>query len=156
MEYWKKIAASLGIRKDREEGAVTAEAAVVVPMLVLTLFATADFGRAFYAYLTLSNAALAGAQYVVLNEAQSGNTTKIAEAAKLEAQNIGAITVASSTFCQCPNGQSANCSASTCSGYGAPRTFIKVTTSQTFRTIFPYPFIPRTVPINRTAILRMK
>jgi Flp pilus assembly protein TadG len=48
-----------------EEGVQLAELAIVLPIFLLLFAATAEFGRFFYAYSTLSKASRAGARYLV-------------------------------------------------------------------------------------------
>jgi hypothetical protein len=48
-----------------EQGAQLAELAIVLPVLLILFAATAEFGRYFYEYTTLSKAARIGARYLV-------------------------------------------------------------------------------------------
>jgi len=48
----------------REEGASTIELAVIFPVLVLLFVGTAELGRLFYTYTTLSKATAVGARYL--------------------------------------------------------------------------------------------
>jgi Flp pilus assembly protein TadG len=50
----------------RQEGQSLVEAAVIVPILLLLLAAVVDFGRAFDAYIVLTNAAREGARFASL------------------------------------------------------------------------------------------
>ena len=52
-----------GKQKRRERGQSLVETAVVLPILLLLLAATVDFGRAFDAYIVLTNAAREGARF---------------------------------------------------------------------------------------------
>jgi len=47
-----------------EHGAVLAELAIVLPILILLVGVTAEFGRFFYTYSTLAKATRAGARYI--------------------------------------------------------------------------------------------
>ncbi len=53
----------LSIIPRSERGQSAVELAVALPVLVLILMGTLDFGRAFYAYINITNAAREGAQY---------------------------------------------------------------------------------------------
>jgi Flp pilus assembly protein TadG len=46
-----------------QRGLVTVELAIILPLIILIMLATAEFGRAFYQYTTLSKAVEAGARY---------------------------------------------------------------------------------------------
>lgn len=50
-------------RRSRERGQSLVETAIVVPVLLLLLAAVIDFGRAFDAYIVLTNAAREGARF---------------------------------------------------------------------------------------------
>lgn len=52
-----------GGRQSRERGQSLVETAVVFPVLLLLLAAVVDFGRAFDAYIVLTNAAREGARF---------------------------------------------------------------------------------------------
>jgi len=52
-----------GRQKRRERGQSLVETAVVLPILLLLLAAAVDFGRAFDAYIVLTNAAREGARF---------------------------------------------------------------------------------------------
>ena len=46
-----------------EQGQSLAEVALIVPLLLLLLVGVADFGRAFYSYIAITNAAREGARH---------------------------------------------------------------------------------------------
>ena len=50
-------------RRDRSRGESVVEFALVLPILLLLLAATIDFGRLFYLYVAVNNAAKEGALY---------------------------------------------------------------------------------------------
>ena len=56
-----------GDQRRRERGQSLVETAVVLPILLLLLAATVDFGRAFDAYIVLTNAAREGARFGAVN-----------------------------------------------------------------------------------------
>jgi Flp pilus assembly protein TadG len=56
-----------GKQERRERGQSLVETAVVLPILLLLLAATVDFGRAFDAYIVLTNAAREGARFGAVN-----------------------------------------------------------------------------------------
>ena len=139
-----------------DSGAALVEMAVIAPLLLLLCLGVGDFGRMLYRAITLSHAARAGAAYGAQSNAHTGDTAGIRLAAQQEAQNIGTITVTSSRICECTIGTAVSCTTASCAGYGAPRSYVRVTTSQTFSTVVPFPGIPSTVPLNRTAKVRVQ
>jgi len=54
-------------RKPRERGQSLVETAIIFPLLLLLLAAVVDFGRAFDAYIVLTNAAREGARWGSVN-----------------------------------------------------------------------------------------
>ena len=48
-------------RKEKGQGLV--ELAIILPLLLIILLGTIDFGRVFYAYVTITNASREGARY---------------------------------------------------------------------------------------------
>jgi len=69
-----------------ESGQELIEFALVVPLLMLILFGVLDLGRAFYASITIANAAREGARYAMF---YPGDTAGIRMATEREAQNSG-------------------------------------------------------------------
>ena len=143
-----------GTRSD--SGTSLVEMAIVLPLLALMVLGVADFGRILYHAITLSHAARAGAAYGAQGNGFAGSVAGIQEAAEAEAQNISPIVVTSERLCECTGGASVSCTTSTCGGYGPPRAFVEVTATQTFTTFVAYPGIPDSVPLSRTAKVRLQ
>jgi Flp pilus assembly protein TadG len=151
---WRRLAERTGIQARSARGSATVELAVVAPLLVLMAIGVADFGRVCYTAIVLSHAARAGAQYGAQTNGTTGDADGIQDAAEREAVNIGPIEVASQRICECPNSGVVACTTTICAGYGVPQVFVEVTTTTTFETLAPYPGIPTTVPLSRTAKVR--
>ena len=145
-----------GSRLRDETGAALIELAVLLPLLLLLVLGIGDFGRGLYWGITLTHAARAGAQYGAQSIAKSADSSGIQQAAQNEAQNIGTISVSSAVVCQCPGGSNVSCTSTTCAGYGAPQVSVLVTTSTTFNTVAPWPGVPRTTALSRTATVRLQ
>lgn len=73
-----------------ERGQTMTEFALVLPILVLLLFAVAQFGVAFHNYITITDAARAGARKgaVALQGGQKSGVTAATTGAKQSAQNL--------------------------------------------------------------------
>jgi Flp pilus assembly protein TadG len=72
----------------REDGSYTIELAIIFPILVLLFVGTAELGRLFYTYTTLSKATAVGARYLSTSRnAVNGTATEKANA-KQEAKNL--------------------------------------------------------------------
>jgi Flp pilus assembly protein TadG len=59
--------------KSRQRGLAASEFVIVLPVVLLLLFATAELGRAFYQYNTLTKAVRNGARYLA-EQATQGST----------------------------------------------------------------------------------
>jgi len=64
-------------QRRREGGTATMELAVALPLLLLTLMATAEFGRMLSQYDTLNKAVRDGARYLAANALAAGGTTGV-------------------------------------------------------------------------------
>src|SRR4051794_9059170 len=67
-------------RASRERGAALVELAVSLPLLLILLVGTLDFGRAFRATMVVTAAARAGALYGAQTLQKAGDTTGITSA----------------------------------------------------------------------------
>jgi Flp pilus assembly protein TadG len=110
----------------RDDGAAAVELALVLPILLLLIFGIIDFGRLYFAQITLTDAAREGARVLALEGASgSGYTTAQADAdAKTRVQD--AVTGVDSTV---------TVTTGTCTA-GQPVT-VKASTSFTFLTPLP-------------------
>ncbi len=88
----------------REDGASTIELAVIFPMLVLLFVGTAELGRLFYTYTTLSKATAVGARYLSTSRNAVNGTTTEKTNAKNEAKNLVVCGIKSTSSTAC-NGQ---------------------------------------------------
>ena len=85
----------------REDGSYTIELAIIFPILVLLFVGTAELGRLFYTYTTLSKATAVGARYLSTSRnAVNGTTTEKANA-KIEAKNLVVCGIKSTSATAC-------------------------------------------------------
>lgn len=147
-------------RRRSERGAALVELAVALPLLLVIMVGTIDFGRAFRTAMIVTNAARAGAQLGSQNSVNATNTTGMVAAANavLTANGLGASPApTASTLCQCATNSgvftnAANCS-DPCTG-GHLVVSVTVTATRTFSLIQPFPGIPSSVTITRSATAR--
>jgi Flp pilus assembly protein TadG len=153
-----------------DAGAAFVELAIALPVLVVLVVGTADFARAFYYAIELTNAARAGAQYGSYNSAQSTETALIKTAAQNAAANIGLtagdINVATACMCaaddpltttpllQAPPTTPA-CSSTCTAGVRHMQETVTVTATKAFTTISRFPGIPNSLTLTRTATMRV-
>ncbi len=162
-------------RGTRQSGQSLIEVSLLLPLLIVLLMGGVDLGRYAYIGILVGNAAHAGALYGAQSLVASADTVGIQAAADNDYQNNGqsvsGLTVTSSTSCGCDsNGTVATtytaCSTSTnsaittaiasCTGTTEHWVvMVSVTTSGTYNTLFPYPGIPSTGTVTRTATMRV-
>src|SRR6266550_6815276 len=129
-----------------EAGSAVVELAVVFPILALLALGVSEFGKMYYAAITVADAARAGAQYGAQSTLTSIDTASINQAVRNDAADVGTITVSSSRFCRCPDGTTPSCTG-TCTGFGGPEVFVRVSTSKTVSFLMNYPGLPSSVSI---------
>lgn len=136
----------------KKRGSIVVEFALAAPVLVLLFLGAADFARVFHAALIVSDAAHAGALYGAQSTTTAADTTGISNAATSAAQELPGMVVSSSESCKCPDGTTTVCSTGVCTG--TKQVYVNVTAHYGFQTLFPYPGIPHTIGLGRTAVLR--
>jgi Flp pilus assembly protein TadG len=144
-------------------GSALVELAIALPVLLLVFFGTVDFARVIYVGNALTNAARAGAQYgsVSKTNASASNIPAIkatAEAAFPTAQTITAIVSSPDCFCETDAAVAtmvACLPTPTCPGGQHVTIYVTVTTSATFSRVTPFPGIPATIALTRTARMRV-
>ena len=147
-------------RRRSEAGAALVELAVALPLLMLVLVGTIDFARVFYMAIELTNAARAGAQEGAHNTGFNQSASQAAAIAA--APNISSVSALASRLCQCADDAGSFFStspANTCTATSCPSGHlvisITVTASRTFTTIATFPGVPSTIPLSRSATLRV-
>ena len=139
------------INKNRAEaGSAFIELGLLFPVLLLLLLGAIDFARVYYASITLINAAEVGAQYGSRTVTASSDTSGMATAATNDASDLTGATATASQSCTC-SGTSQACNG-TCAG--TRHVWVTVNTSYTFSPLFPYPGIPSSIQMTRTASMR--
>ena len=138
-----------------ENGSSLVELAVVLPVLFLLLLGVADFGRAYYLGMEVSQAANSAALYA---SQDPSDAVGIANAAVADAQDVPGFTTSSVTVtsgCECSDGTLPilGCStAPTCSTNLV--NYVQVDTVATYRATFPYPGIPASIVLRGKARMR--
>jgi Flp pilus assembly protein TadG len=146
-------------------GAALVELAVALPLLIVVLLGTIDFGRVFRSAMIVTNAARAGALYGAQDVSLSGDTAGMIAAANAVLTANG-LTVGpaptATTLCQCvtdlgvysPTSPVNTCTA-TCSG-AHMAVSVTVSVTRTFSTLASFPGLPNTVTFTRMSTARAK
>ena len=139
-------------RRARSGGALV-ELVVVFPILLLLIIGAVDYGRAFYTSVTVANAARAGAEFGARDLALTGDTVSMKQFAQSDGQEAGTLTLSARRYCECgPGVTNGGCTA--CGSGAAPDVYVEVTASKSLNMFLPYPGLPSSVLITRTATFR--
>ena len=129
---------------------------MVFPFLLILAVGVIDYTRVFSTAITVASAAKAGAQYGAQSTTTSGDTAQIHQAGRLDAGASAQLSLSSSRVCRCSDGVTVNCVTGSCGSYGAPRVYVAVTASKSVATLIKYPGLPASIPLSRTATLRVQ
>ena len=140
----------------KERGSGTIEFLLMALTLFLLFFGLLDFGRLYYAYICLVNAAYAGAQYGAMVSGQSSNYSAMQTAANNDDPGTPGFGATASSYCTCtPAGASVSCTSS-CAGYTSPLEYVKVQTSGSVAPFFPYPGNTGDFALTTSCTLRVR
>jgi Flp pilus assembly protein TadG len=144
-----------------ERGSSLVELALTMPVLITLLLGAIDFGRVFFFALAVTQAASAGAWYGAQSPTKSLDSTGMQTTATASAGDITGFSATASRSCTCWSQSSMtesnmlSCGA-LCASPSVMRIYVSVTGTGTFNTMVPWPGIPTTVPVTRTAKMRAK
>ncbi|MGH6948006.1 MAG: TadE/TadG family type IV pilus assembly protein [Kiloniellales bacterium] len=137
-----------------EQGNVLVELALMLPVLVLLMMGTIDFGMAMYDQMQLRSAARAGAEYAVIDPENLGAVEDAVEAA------LGgpdpAMAVATGSFCECPGASGSVDCGLACEDETTPRKFVAVEVTRPVDTLLPYPNVIQQITLRGEATFRVR
>jgi Flp pilus assembly protein TadG len=132
------------------------ELAFALPVLAIVLVIAADFGRLFYTYLEVINAARAGAQYGANSVITAADSTGMVTAAKQDGVNIANLAVtASQCTCGTPTASIPACSSNYCTN-DPQGNYVIVNAQAPFSTITRYPGVPSSVILKSQAVMQVQ
>lgn len=125
------------LRRHGDRGQSLVELSIVLPVLLILLLGAVDFGRLYYASVTVTGAARNGAQYA----SENPDDTAGIRAAALE--DAGVLNPQPTVTVSGPDSDPAG------------GRYIGVRVTHTFRTLVPWPGIPSSVDISRQVVMRV-
>jgi Flp pilus assembly protein TadG len=135
-----------------ETGTSLLETAFALPVFILLLIGSIDFGRAWYADIEVASASEAGALYGVQNIT---DTAGMQAAATLDAADVVSVSPVASYGCECSDGSSVTPSCSTTPSCTTNVVnYVQVTTNSTYTPLFPYPGISASFALSSTSRMR--
>ena len=132
------------------------EFAIVASILLLLTSGAADFARVFFHAITVANASSTGAFWGTYNNVWAAQTDSQEAAAEDDARNIGGATAESTMYCECTNGNSADCFNPNCGANGPVRIYTTTMVEQSFDTFLPWVGAPYNVFVNRETHYRVQ
>jgi Flp pilus assembly protein TadG len=146
-----------------DRGTALVELSVALPLMMIMLVGTIDFGRVFYRALAVGQAARAGAEYGAQSLAKSTDTTAIKAAAKNAVSSDLTLIdsdLSTARTCQCATnaGVFSNTSpANTCTGTPctAPDHLV-ISVGVTASKAFSVPYLGMSSTITRTTKIRVR
>jgi hypothetical protein len=130
-------------------------------MLVLLMVGVLDLGRVFYRAITVVGAARAGVAYGSQSVANTTDVNGMRAAALADAQDVTGLTATPNPlgYCECPYQSPATvvcASVPTCNDGTPTRIYAEITVSGTFSPTIPYPGVPNSITLTRTARMRAR
>ena len=141
-------------------GSVAIEIALLAPVLAALLLGSVDLGTFIFQKMQVQSASRAGAQFAIQSAGNADDAAGIANAALASSSNLDAGTsVQSESFCACGKDETPVSATTGCGGPcpdgGFPALSVRVTVSNTFTPIFPYPGIPDKILLQGQTAFRV-
>jgi Flp pilus assembly protein TadG len=127
----------------RSRGQSLVEFGIIVPVLLLLVLGAIDFGRVYFAYVSVTNGARNGAQYAALSPEAAADSDGIREAAVADTSDL---------LDTSETNPEVAVATGTDSGGGL---YADVTVSYTYSTLFPWPGLPDSIDLSRTVRARV-
>ena len=132
------------------------ELAFALPVLAIILVVAADFGRLFYTYVEVINAARAAAQYGSNSVVTAADSNGMIAAAKQDGVNIANLTVtASECTCGTATASVLACSSNYCTN-DPQGNYVVVNAQAPFSTITKYPGVPSSITLKSQAVMQVQ
>ena len=138
-----------------KDGVGTIEFAAIAGVLAVLMLGIVDFGIGFWEQMRVANSARAGAEFAL----RSGYDSTNIQTAERNATNLAGLqTGTPAEFCGCPDASSgitaATC-ASSCPNGDTAGTYVSVSSSLSYTTIFAWPGVSRPMTLASSAIVRL-
>ena len=142
-------------RSKKQGGNALIEFALCSSVLFLMVTGITDFARLFNLADMTAGAASAGIQYGALSPAHYGDLTGMQNAALADTGNYPNATATATQFCTCGVGGTQVTCPATCFG-SSPATYIQVTVTIPYQSIWSYPGIPNPINVTQVACARVQ
>ena len=133
----------LNARNRSDRGQALVELAMIAPVLIILMLGVIDYGRVYFAYISVTNGARIGADYAAIGPTQAADTAAIKAAALGDTTDLLNLSPT--------NPEVTVVTASDSQG----SLYADVTMTYTFTTLFPWPGLPTSIDIERTVRSRV-
>lgn len=140
------LSGSAGMKRQHRRGAAALEFAVVLPVLVVLLAGTADYGRFAATSVAVCNASRAGAGYGCMHPWDNYTAESFMTSCKAKVEE---------EFSSTPGFNHQNLNVQITSEGTWPNGRVRVAVSYPFRTVVNWGFIPNSISISPTTTLPM-
>ena len=137
------------------DGNVSIEMAFLVTFLLVLVMGAYDFGRLAMEQSGVTQAARAGAQYAVLDQANATDIDGMRQAAREEAEDP-TLEVYPDWFCRCPGGAKTPDCTTNCADGNFPPMYVEVYVEDSLDMLFDYPGLPGTDTYTMTSTSTMR
>ncbi len=139
-----------------DSGQAVIEMMILLPIFLVLMIGTVEFGRLAYAYIEVADAARAGVQYGAQNRATASDNAGMQQAALNDAPDVHGISLspAPTHFCACSNAPSTTVSCTAvpaCTSTNRLIEWVQVNTSVQVDPVFRFPGIP---PAGKNFVLK--
>ncbi len=119
------------------------EFGIILPVLLVIVLGAIDFGRVYFAYVSVTNGARNGAQYAALSPESAADAAGIRDAAVADTSDL-------------LNTSGTNPEVTVVTGTDSRGgLYADVTVNYTYSTIFPWPGLPHSIDLSRTVRARV-
>lgn len=115
----------------------------MLPVLLIVVLGVVDFGRSYFAYVAVTNAARGGADYASASPANAADTSGIEAAALAETTELVNTSPSNPAIASATGSDSAG------------GMYAEVTVTYQFETLFPWPVLPDSFTIARSVRARV-
>jgi hypothetical protein len=153
----RRRAWGLGALIEDRQGNVSIEMAFLVTFLLVLVMGAYDFGRLAMEQSTVTQAARAGAQFAVLDQANAIDIAGMRQAARDEAEDP-TLQVEPDWFCRCPGTTAKDQICGVCADGNYAPLYVEVTVTDTFDMLFDYPGLPEqgSYTMSSTSTMRVR
>ena len=138
-------------RRDERANTVV-EFALVAPVLILAFIGLVDYAIYVSDQMRLSKAVASAVQFAMYNSDNDDGIRNVAYSASYFSADQADVTITHA--CECPGGDAVACDG-ICVAGDHKRIFVEVAMQYTYTPLLPYPFVPESLVIDRSASIQI-